>query len=108
MSSLDAMGLGYYNPGQNAFQACVPRAVPRPPVVISPELQAQRDRKNATYHRTMAQKAADSLRTEGERKAARLAREKDILTDNTASPFCTAIATPEQSDRTRALRGRAL
>lgn len=25
--NLEAMGMGYYSPGQNAFQACVPRSI---------------------------------------------------------------------------------
>lgn len=27
MSNLAAMGFGHYSPGQNAFQACVPRSI---------------------------------------------------------------------------------
>lgn len=103
MSDLAAMGFSYYGAGQNAFQACVPRSVPRAPIVISPELQAQRDRKNATYRRTTAQKAADLLMTEGERAAAK------ILRDNAKSSFCVPIPGVAERDKTaRVRKGRVI
>ena len=73
--------------GVNAFTQVPPKRYQSPPKNLSKdELAAMRNRQNALnrYHRLKA------------------------LQNNMANPFCTPIATTEQSQRTQAIAGRRI
>lgn len=92
MSDLDTMGFGYYSPGQNAFQACVPRGA------IAGECKPQKKR----GPRSKLQQSIDAVSSFEERQAARTAK-ITAFKQGAATNF-GVVATPSKPAKTASSR----